>query len=334
MKKLTLAALGGMLLIASCKKESTESLPQVEYKIDLSLQSEMPRTPAAPLNDATLENTFLQRLQERGVIRWQESSDLELWSAVVQSDSLVVVGYQPAGYSDIEQSMHLVDVTQGEWLAVKNALIAYIVNETNRLHPEKPIQKEDILAYGEKSLPYFNIKVSDFEVIAALRRMQVVRYVEPTGYGLEPSNRSSSGCGSNDPDYSLQAGPDYTTIAPGAKMSWNYPLMNIDDAWAMSSGDNITVGLIDSGVSQDQNKLNGQFASGWSTGRTMTKKGFLEDCWLWWCSNQGVYDECGHGTAMGGTIAAPRTSAGSSVGVAYNANLISCKASEDVLVNT
>jgi len=335
MKKLTLFTAGVALLLAGCQKETVTNEASLMYKVDLTLQSDMPRTPAAPLTKAEMETEALRQLHAGGIIRWENMSDQQLWSAVVQSDSLIAVGYQPENHSGIENNIHLVDVKQGEWLAVKEALINYIVNETNRLHPDKLIVAEDILAYGEKGLPYFNIRVYDFEILAALRRMKVVRYVEPTGFGLEDqNNRSSSGCGSNDPDYSLQNGVDYTVIAPNAKMSWNYTYSNIEAAWSQSTGDNITVGLIDTGVSQGQNKLNSQYSSGWSTGRTITRKGFLEDCWLWWCSNQGVYDDCGHGTSMAGTIAAPRTSAGSSVGVAYNANLVSCKGSEDVVVNT
>jgi len=37
---------------------------------------------------------------------------------------------------------------------------------------------------------------------------------------------------------------------------------------------------------------------------------------------------------MAGTIAGPRTNEGSSVGVAYNANLVSCRGTDDVIINS
>ncbi|MEO0405643.1 MAG: S8 family serine peptidase, partial [Bacteroidota bacterium] len=192
---------------------------------------------------------------------------------------------------------------------------------------------EDVLAFGEKPLPYFNAYISDFETLAMLRRMKVVRYVEPMGYGTQISGaaRSSAGCGDNGPDYGLQNGVDYTVVSPNAKVSWNYSYSNIEQAWEQSTGSGITIGVIDTGVSQNQPKLNGQFAN--STPRSIQKLGFHEECWWWWCWNDGVYDDCGHGTSMAGTIAAPRSNSGTSVGVAYDCNLVSCRGTDDVIIN-
>ncbi len=82
----------------------------------------------------------------------------------------------------MEQHSHLIDVNEGAWKSVRLALIDFIVAETNRLHPGQVVDQEDILAFGEKPLPYFNVKISDFETLAKRRRMKVVRYAEPTGY--------------------------------------------------------------------------------------------------------------------------------------------------------
>jgi subtilisin family serine protease len=44
-------------------------------------------------------------------------------------------------------------------------------------------------------------------------------------------------------------------------------------------------------------------------------------------------DGCGHGTAMAGVCAAPRGIDGNSCGVAYNSNLVTCRAAEDVYLD-
>src|SRR5699024_4537906 len=44
-------------------------------------------------------------------------------------------------------------------------------------------------------------------------------------------------------------------------------------------------------------------------------------------------DGCGHGTSMAGAAAAPRGTDGASVGIAYNANLITVRAAEDVFLD-
>ncbi|MFT4683092.1 MAG: hypothetical protein ACJAU0_002238 [Flavobacteriales bacterium] len=332
--KILLYAGAFCLLLSACQKEvnNDEVAP---YAVDLTLQSDLPRTPDTPLSKAEINQEAQRQLEAQGVVKWGQMSDHLLWSAAVQSDSLVSIGYQIEGMTGMEQQIHLIDVNEGAWKSVRLALIDFIVAETNRLHPGQVVDQEDILAFGEKPLPYFNVKISDFETLAKLRRMKVVRYAEPTGYGTEDTpGRSAAGCGDNGPQSGLVNGVDYDVISPNAKVSWNYEYSNIEAAWNTSTGDGITIGLIDTGVSQDQDKLNNEFSSGQSTGRFIDQVGFHESCWWWWCSNDGVYDDCGHGTSMAGTIAGPRTNEGSSVGVAYNANLVSCRGTDDVIINS
>ncbi len=102
----------------------------------------------------------------------------------------------------------------------------------------------------------------------------------------------------------------------------------------MSQGANITVGLIDTGVSPSQAKLGAQFGNGYSSNRTIEKLGTHETCTFFiFCSNDGPDDQCGHGTNMAGTLVAPFNSDGAPSGVAWKSNLIAIRASEDVVVN-
>ena len=86
MKKLTLFTAGVALLLAGCQKETVTNEASLMYKVDLTLQSDMPRTPAAPLTKAEMETEALRQLHAGGIIRWENMSDKQLWSAVVQSD--------------------------------------------------------------------------------------------------------------------------------------------------------------------------------------------------------------------------------------------------------
>ncbi|MDP4952789.1 MAG: S8/S53 family peptidase, partial [Flavobacteriales bacterium] len=320
-----------VLLMTACKKEELSQETQ-GTTIDLRLNAPLPQHPENVASLEQINAAALEQLQSEGVVKWEKMDDALVWSALLRSDSLLSVGYQALGHQDIENNIHLIDVNSAKWKGVKDALQAHILSEAQRLNPNMRLEKEDLFAFGDKELPYFNVKVWNFEILAQLRRMDNVRYAEPMGYGTQDEQRSDAGCGSNGPDWGIPSS-DYSVVAPNAKVSWNYEYSNIQNAWASSTGDNITIGLIDTGVNSGQANLNGSFASGQSTGRFCDKLGFHESCWWWWCSNDGVWDDCGHGTSMAGTIAGPRTSTGSTVGVAYNANLVSCRGTDDVVIN-
>lgn len=307
----------------------TEELPAVQLEVKgtfapLDGRDVMPKE--------AINAQVLALLQERDEFRWSFVDAYVVWSAAMQTDSLLSVGYQPLGFQGIDERMHEIDVEDPAWRATREALIQFIVDETNRLHPDDPVEAEDILAYGEKPLPYLNVQVRDYEVIAQLRRIEQVRYAEPMGYGGDvDATRSGKGCG-NGPLASLPTS-DFTTVSPGAKVSWNLYEHNIPSAWSYSTGDNITVGLIDTGLDPAQDKLNSEFTSGWSGSRFRQKFGTFVTGWWWWASIDGPDDDCGHGTQMAGVIAAPRSNEGSTVGVAYQSNLVSYRGTDDVVIN-
>lgn len=331
MKKTYTLLLAAILLMTACKKEELSQETQ-GTTVDLRLNAPLPQHPENVASLEQINAAALEQLQSEGVVKWEKMDDALVWSALLRSDSLLSVGYQTLGHQDMENNIHLIDVNSAKWKGVKDALQAHILSEAQRLNPNMRLEKEDLFAFGDKELPYFNVKVWNFEILAQLRRMDNVRYAEPMGYGTQDEQRSDAGCGGNGPDWGIPSS-DYSVVAPNAKVSWNYEYSNIQNAWASSTGDNITIGLIDTGVNSGQANLNGSFASGQSTGRFCDKLGFHESCWWWWCSNDGVWDDCGHGTSMAGTIAGPRTSTGSTVGVAYNANLVSCRGTDDVVIN-
>ena len=176
--------------------------------------------------------------------------------------------------------------------------------------------------------------------IALLRQSPLVRYAEPMGYeprSLGAADRSGSGCDSNNPDGSLVSGVDYTNISPACKQSWNHSFHKITEAWNNSTGAGIKVVIIDTGCSDDQDNLGDNFNQGNSSGRTVEKYVTLPQETNFWGDPVGPpetpHDQCGHGTSMQGACLAPRGTDGASVGVGYNANLVSIRAAADVFLD-
>ncbi|MGB3465202.1 MAG: S8/S53 family peptidase, partial [Cyclobacteriaceae bacterium] len=233
-----------------------------------------------------------------------------------------------------------VNIKSTPWVDAKNQVLSEIQQTYDAMDIAVDVSDKIILEHS--TLPYFKIKAHEVEVIEKLRSLGNVRYSEPATYTytdagmIAPEGReeSGSGCGNNGGDNISTS--DFTTIAPGAKQPWNYSIHNIPTAWTYSQGDNIGVGVIDTGISPDQGKLNSQFSSGYSTSRSVSRFGTYVDAgwWQWWKSSpDGPNDRCGHGTQMSGAISAPRTSSGTSVGVAYKANLLSVRGTSDVVIN-
>ena len=130
----------------------------------------------------------------------------------------------------------------------------------------------------------------------------------------------------------------------GNMIPWNFWYHNIPQAWSVASGAGITVGVVDTGVFQGQTLLQpAGFNGGASSGRTVVNLGTKE--------MSSAYDQCGHGTRVAGTIAAPRnfgcpladpTSDPTTlcklgtglniVGAAWNANLVTVRTMDHVVI--
>ena len=54
---------------------------------------------------------------------WSEASDEMIWSALIHSDSILTVGYQPADESDVNGRISEIDIQQEAWVSVSNDLI-------------------------------------------------------------------------------------------------------------------------------------------------------------------------------------------------------------------
>ena len=299
------------ITIVSCSKDTI-----------IEPESEALQFPTEPLTVEQINQRITESISTTGDFDWNKENAHFLWSALSHGQNVLTVGYGNEGQSfSVERDTELINK--------KNTLLTIILSE-------EQIEKEDLKLKEDDILTVFDVEITKLETIMALRESEFVRYLEPNGYNQYTDGseqKSSSGCDKN----GVYINPaHYSTIAPNnAQVSWHFDEHNIQDAWALSTGSGVTIGLIDTGVSKSQSLLNsGGINDGYSSGRFVQKYGTFIDSNWWWSSNyDGPDDKCGHGTAMGSTMASPRNDNGMPVGVAYNSNLVAYRATEDVLLN-
>ncbi|MCT8338593.1 S8/S53 family peptidase [Flavobacteriaceae bacterium TK19130] len=314
MKRIHYFIVAGFLALAACTQDPISEEVQETNLTSTSEQELLTIPQINAIIDA--------ELRANGDFSWSTVSDQVLWSATVHGSNILTIGYGEEGESFRTSENRRLTTS-------KNQIIATVATSENS-------RRADMLLDDDAILNVIDVEVENLATIAELRKRTDIRYLEPNGYShftseSYPQQRSSSGC---DKDGQTLNTNDYRTVAPGALVSWTYDEHNIEQAWAHSTGAGITVGLIDTGVSQSQPFLGNKFNDGWSSGRSIQKYGtFIDSAW-WWSSNyDGPHDKCGHGTSMGSTIASPRNNENMPVGVAYNCNLVSYRATEDVVLN-
>lgn len=315
-KKVFKISVLALLVFASCSKEE-------DFKEELiTIENQQEPLTARQINDKI--NSFNLNGKK---FYWKEASTHMLWSAVVKGNNLVTIGFgKNANDFDRSQS-NLASQMQTEIL---NLIKRYETDQT-----------EDLVIYEDPFLNLIDVRITKQETLEALRRNRNVRYVEPADYRYftfenqgnpgENQIQSSSGCGYSSSTLSTA---DFTTVAPNARVPWAFYKHNIPAAWSLTSGGGVTIGVVDTGLSLQQSLMNGSFNSGLSSGRYVQKYGtYVDSIWPWSTSTDGVNDLCSHGTSMASVATAPRNNAGLPVGVAYNANLVSYRASSDVVLN-
>lgn len=325
MKNLIIPVIIGLVCLIGCKSNQESDVLPIQQRQVVQLSQQQV---SSQIDDILMQHSEFE---------WRMASTEIVWNVLVNHDSTLVIGYQPDGFDEVNEKIHEIDLQSQLWTEARTNVIVQIQQVYDQLDMNK-IAREQVLNVHE-TLPYFHIKVSEVEVLDRLRQLTQVRYSEPATYlpaegfiGSQLRTESKLGCG-NDPNFSIPSS-DYVTVSPSSKIPWNFYNMNIPSAWSISTGDNVTVAIIDTGISPDQGKLNSQFSSGESTGRYRAKFGTYVSSWWWWASPDGPDDQCGHGTQMSGAATAPRSSGGSSLGVAYDANLVSIRGTGDVVIES
>jgi len=322
MKKYYAASIAILLLIVSCKK----TLPVTDEQV-------------APEKFSTQQiDAFIrQTLEVEQKFEWKSASDAMIRSALDESDNILSVGYKPADEENVSERLAEIDINSEKWQTAKKEVLDLILREEQKLDKETVLNT--IIQWEENVLPVINIYVKNFSTIQKLRASKLVRYAEPMAY--EPKDiaarvTGSSGCGSNVAVPGLVEGIDYKTILPASKESWNYTYHKISNAWTKSTGAGVKVFIIDTGNEFDQENLGSAFNQGYSSGRTVEKIVTLPRATFFgipYGSAETPDDGCGHGTSMAGVCAAPRGTDGAACGVAYNCNLVTCRASTDVFMD-
>ena len=322
MKKYYIASLVILFLIASCKKTNLEVNDQKDPEKFTTQQ---------------IDAFIRQSIKVKHKFEWNAASDIMVWSALQESDHILSVGYKPADEENVEDRVASIDIRNLKWLTAKNEVLNLILIEEQKLN--KDIDLKNIIQWEETVLPVIDIYVKNLSTIQKLRASKLVRYAEPMGY--EPIDvaakvASSSGCGSNIAEPGLIENIDYSVLLPASKESWNYQYHNIPKAWVKSSGAGVKVFIIDTGCEYDQENLGSAFNQGYSSGRTVEKLVTLPRPTFLGIPTGPVEtpdDGCGHGTSMAGACAAPRGTDGAICGVAFNCNLITCRAAADVYLD-
>lgn len=266
-----------------------------------------PATAPVTLGSASLAHVVQEVPLRAAPNAWPKKSDDSLWASIARSDSSAVVGLKgPAASRGIWRATILISSSEhaGALEALGNVPGVRIVS---RLDP----------------MPAVVVRFSSKGALQQLRRLPFVDYIEPTGW-IEPHLFDDSGCGS-----SGQFTESQHSTPEGDVVGWSYDYWHhdVEEAWERSSGDNVRVAILDTGLDDSNTQFSTFFASGLSTDRVLTKN------WSEAASSNAPapwWDECGHGTRVAGVIGAPRD--GRDVaGIAYKADILAMRVGSDVV---
>lgn len=322
LKKILRVSLLLVLIFSSCSRDENHS----ENTIIIDDTKKNPLTPVQ------INAKIDEILNTKGRFNWSEASSHLLWSAVVNGNNIVTIGFGNSK-TNFERAK------TANSTKIQNELLALIMKY-------EAITLDKVLIAADADLNLMDVIITKQETIIALRQSKYIRYIEPADYSYlnvrnaenrsgsqsnSTNSSSGSGCGY---ESQILATSDFTTTTPNAKVPWTFTQHNIPNAWNVSTGRGITIGIIDTGVSPNQSLLGANFNNGLSTGRTIQKNGvYINSIWPWTTTTDGVNDLCGHGTSMASVAVAPRNNKGLPVGVAYNSNLVSYRAAENVVID-
>ena len=285
-----------------------------------------------------IDQFIAQKTQKNQIFDWSEAPIEMIYSAAQESDQIISIGYQVPGFGNMAEFIGTMDELPDAFIQKRQAIIDQVIEIESRILGED-LSLSQILPFElDNSIPTMELRITSLEALQALEQDENIRYIEPMGYdptelGDEDRQlKSSSGCDGSPDNINSQ---DYTnTSSFNAKIPWNFNNHNIPAAWSSANGDNISICIIDTGASDNQNNLGSQFSSGNSTGRFIQKYSTHYTGAWWWKRLESPHDQCGHGTSMAGLAAAPWGSDGNAVGAAYRSNLVTVRAVADVIISS
>lgn len=234
---------------------------------------------------------------------WSAMTSEELWQHIAKLDSTVTVGLKEPGKRRGVDKKGRAMVSENRWRQISRRVVA---------------QGAELLSVDDLH-PLVELQLTGPDQIERLRRSPFVEYVEPASF--DPTGVLMSTCGSSNVREEGQTGP-FGDIIP-----YTLARHSVPDAWQVSTGAGVTVGIIDTGTSVYQPQLQEQFDQGQSSGRTITYD-FTDPNGA--SGPPKWHDTCGHGTKTLGLATAPRDGR-NIVGVAYKANAYAVRAIDNVL---
>ena len=236
---------------------------------------------------------------------WGHLSDGEFWAHVAALDSTVNVGLKMPGRRVGVNERGQSQVPRGAWgqLTRRVERTGAVLLDSSDVHP------------------LLTVRLTDPSQVRALRSSPFTEFVEPASFGAGEAGLFS-GCsrGERSPE------EGWARTSPGDIVPYSLKKLNIDDAWKRSTGEGVTIGVVDSGVSVGQPQFHDQWDDGQSAGRTIVR--------TWTDRNNRIgspgpyHDTCGHGTRILGLLAAPRDGR-NVVGAAYRSNVVAVRALYD-----
>ena len=94
---------GLSLILVNCSRDS------------LTDQNEPQDQSTERLSKEAINAFVLETLEQEDVFHWSVASDEILWSAISHGHEITAVGYQPAGFSNIKDKIHEIDIAEPEW---------------------------------------------------------------------------------------------------------------------------------------------------------------------------------------------------------------------------
>lgn len=313
-----------VLLFTACRREQLSDTIPPQGPILQERQDPVPVPQGDPLAQEELDRLVVRTLEERNDFKWEWMDARTLWSAVQYNDHSLAIGYQPAGATGVDDILHEVDIRNGAWKDVHDALLERVIVLLNQDRADDLVTLDDILVEDDPVLPIITLRLTDKHVITWLRNLRNVRYVEPLDYwpAFADEQRSTSGCSASTTAVNAA---DVSTITPNARLPWNFNNHGIPAAWSNATGTGITIGIIDAGISAAQPLIGADFNNGASNvGRTITAA---------YTFGNAATSSCTHGTSMAGQAVGPRNANGATTGVAYHSNLSFIRGCEDVVLN-
>lgn len=308
------------------------------------LQAQQPKDERSIVDKSVLDQIIAMKIiHSQKVFNWNDAPDQMIWSALVQSDSLAIIGYQPEEMTEKDRVFETRNISNEKW---ENGRLRIIdkINEWAKNHGSARIQNE-VITEKLPSVPFMIVRLHDLDLLTELRAMPSFSSIEVGTYQFE-IHKNHNDKEQNNGDFKIADGwckgdgeaeaaaemidydHDQNSATTPYKVSWHHEANDILDAWsyAPNQGANIKVALMDTGIDEDNPQFDDSvWTSEGSAGRNPLEYNSTFD--------NTVFDDCGHGTSMSSIIAGPHTANGRVGGIAPRANLASYRVTNDVLID-